>query len=1400
MKIQLMKMFVALVAAQCLLSAGANTGAMPLDANAELASAYRCDLPGPEVWTVTPGGRAFDGTAESYLNAEVPSRRFGAPAPGMSGILYVVHLIPDLKNPVVLEVREGDAEISFVPVRNHWTPAFMTTYYRSLPNATSPADEKRIGRIVLKERKAILSDNTFLAETTVKNTSSLPLKCRVSVKTNGGLPGPGEPAKVWRFTTKLKGRNTERVTCAASGASFGTDSVSLELPPHGERTFRYALAFSPSTPADASARVSRALADADAFAANARAFNDWFTHNVPRLETGNPDLLKMYLYRWFVVKRGTHEARRAIPDHEYPRRAVYESPVSTWTVCVVGLPVPVQIQEIAWGRDPGVLRDHILNWCDKVRGYRDYIQYTGQAIALALENHPSKEFARQILPAVAQFARDSAGSDPAKLPVQNGSWMTGAEYQPNFYQFTEPKWNFHHDYEFSRRDGVPMAKLVRLDTAIYAIGNLLGAAKLAEAAGDASTAAELRKFAASHLEIVKTRHWDENTGLFLAADPATYRLADEAACYDSFAPYMWGLLCEDKYLCAFDKLLDRAWFWDDFPVSTCAKNCPMYCGANAIYVPPASIAAPHYYGCSWNGPMWHYANSLIAEAFGQGALRRKEMRGKWVEFFDAWSESHFAYGDRTALRAGEHYRPEDGAYCGTEWDYFHSSWLAPFFRYRCGIRPAKDGKSIVFEPFTDEDFRVSDVPVLGREFTFEQRSGRLEVRDAAGTALASGEGSVSFAVAAGTVDLSASADAKAAQGADFNVRDFGGSVAKAAEAAAQAGGGRIVVPPGVWKSGTIWLKDHCELHLEKGATILGSEKEADYNANDVFPENFHDVGEEWSGGHLILAYKATDVAITGEGVIDGSGPAFFGETEFEWGFPFYKYGIKLHPTDREWFRPGPMVAMFLSKNIRLEGVTLKNTPCWTAHFRCCDGLDIRGVTIDADREIANSDGFSIDCTKNVVVKDCVVKTGDDGFAIRASCKFHAAEHPCEHIRIENCDVWSCCFGVRFGVGTGTIRDVSVDNCRFHESAIGLSFTPAWINEGKNVYIENIRVRNCVSLESERPVWVSMPRGDARVADVLFENCRFEALQTTTICGTEQSRPDNIVFRNCTYRQIPRVRVRQGYKWLQDHKKRCREFYEARGPVGKIEIVNCDPPPLGERGMLLLSFDDRNFADWEAALPIFAKYGAHATFFVSGSIDQPTVRSLKRLSADGHSIGLHGLNHLNADEAIAAHGADRYFADDVWPQKDAASKSYVPFESFAYPNCRFSDESDELLRKKGFARVRGGVKGATPYDPDGKKQADRKPLVSNEAVFFPVADLPKHFRIDTIIVGEAYHTDIEEICACIRRAAERKEVLSITSHGISPDAKGINMKTEWLERILATAKESGLAVIGFDELP
>lgn len=191
--------------------------------------------------------------------------------------------------------------------------------------------------------------------------------------------------------------------------------------------------------------------------------------------------------------------------------------------------------------------------------------------------------------------------------------------------------------------------------------------------------------------------------------------------------------------------------------------------------------------------------------------------------------------------------------------------------------------------------------------------------------------------------------------------------------------------------------------------------------------------------------------------------------------------------------------------------------------------------------------------------------------------------------------------------------------------------------------------------------------------------------------------------------------------------------------------------------------------------------------------------MKRLSEAGHSVGLHGLRHADADEAIATMGADRYYKEEIEPQLEPCRVAYIPVRSFAYPNCRRSDEADALFRRMGFKHVRGGHKGVTPYDPRGEKQDGLKPIHTVDSAFFPSSESPVRFRLDTVIAGEAYHTDLEDILKCIRRSFERKEVSVLASHGISPNAKGINMKTEWLERILATAKECGVAVLGFDEL-
>lgn len=649
---------------------------------------------------------------------------------------------------------------------------------------------------------------------------------------------------------------------------------------------------------------------------------------------------------------------------------------------------------------------------------------------------------------------------------------------------------------------------------------------------------------------------------------------------------------------------------------------------------------------------------------------------------------------------------------------------------------------------------------------------------------------------------------------NFDIRDFGAGTGLEAHAnqtaiqkaidTASAEGARVVVPAGKWNCGTLRMKSHVELHLDEGAVIFGSARQADYNADDEFPENFWSVGEEWSGGHLILGYKVEDVALTGAGVFDGNGGAFFGEPEFDSWFPGYKYGLKLHPVDREWFRPGPMVAFFLSKDIRMEGVTFANTPCWTCHIRCCDGFSAESVTIDADRTIANSDGFSIDCTRNVRIEKCTVKTGDDGFAIRASCHHHAAAHPCENIVVRDCDIWSCCFGVRFGVGTGTIRNALFENCRFHESAHGVGYTPAWVAEGKNVYIEDTTFRNCFFGQCCSAIGIWMPEADALVRNVRFEDCAFESAFPLSVGGNSKGgRVEDIEFVRCSRKTLDHITVRESLGWFKENRKSIRqqaEIFAQISPDAKNVVVrDCTPEPSKPSGVLVLSFDDSHFDNWKAALPVFDKYGAHATFFANGKTNNDIVRAMKILRAHGHSIGLHGQNHANAPELVAEKGWDAYYTAEVATPRRQCGVSYVPVSSFAYPNGRRTDETDAKFYEAGFERLRGCSK-LRPYDPSGEKRGELKPLVTNDAAFFPALELPRRKRLDAILLGEAYNTDIDEIVACVKRAGERKEVFVIASHDISPDAKGINMKTEWLGKILAAAKESGVRVLGFDELP
>jgi len=223
-----------------------------------------------------------------------------------------------------------------------------------------------------------------------------------------------------------------------------------------------------------------------------------------------------------------------------------------------------------------------------------------------------------------------------------------------------------------------------------------------------------------------------------------------------------------------------------------------------------------------------------------------------------------------------------------------------------------------------------------------------------------------------------------------------------------------------------------------------------------------------------------------------------------------------------------------------------------------------------------------------------------------------------------------------------------------------------------------------------------------------------------------------------------------------------------------------------RGILCLTFDDRNWERWEATMPLFAKYKVHASFFPNGPLDAKALASLKKLHDAGHAVGPHTVHHADADKFVSEHGFEAFWEQEVKPQVDAYATVGITPKVMAYANNRHTPQVDEFLKKKGFVRFRCGAEG-TDWGPNrfGKKHAKA------ESAFLPAADFPRMTLAKGIGVGEYYKTDIDDLLTAIDRIAEKDECLVIYSHDIRPDAKGLNMKTEWLEKILARAAAKGV---------
>ncbi len=307
---------------------------------------------------------------------------------------------------------------------------------------------------------------------------------------------------------------------------------------------------------------------------------------------------------------------------------------------------------------------------------------------------------------------------------------------------------------------------------------------------------------------------------------------------------------------------------------------------------------------------------------------------------------------------------------------------------------------------------------------------------------------------------------------DFVVTDFGAAgngrtdnhpaFVRAIAECVKAGGGRVVVPKGFYLlNGPIHLSSNVNLHLMAGATVT-------FGAEIEYYEPL--VLTRWEGtmmyGHSprIYARDATNVAITGEGTIDGNARATLalmknvprgssGELR--------RMGAEGVPVEQRVFGPGkwmrPSMIQFLEcQNVLIEGVTVRDSTFWVVHPVLCTNVTVRGIHVESWN--SNNDGVDPDSCTDVLIENCEFRTGDDAIAIKSGRDQDAwrVGRPSENIVIRNNVMGSRHAGVCIGSEmSGGVRNVFIEDCRMETVSSALYFKA---NLDRGGLVENVRAR------------------------------------------------------------------------------------------------------------------------------------------------------------------------------------------------------------------------------------------------------------------------------------------------------------------------------------------------------
>ncbi|MBR2615375.1 MAG: hypothetical protein IKC69_01710 [Clostridia bacterium] len=349
------------------------------------------------------------------------------------------------------------------------------------------------------------------------------------------------------------------------------------------------------------------------------------------------------------------------------------------------------------------------------------------------------------------------------------------------------------------------------------------------------------------------------------------------------------------------------------------------------------------------------------------------------------------------------------------------------------------------------------------------------------------------------------------------------AIQAAIDAVSSAGGGRVTVPAGVFVTGSLFLGDHVELHLEAGAVLKASTDLGDYNALDAYPENYGSDKEEWTGHHLIIAHHRTGVSVTGCGTVDGSGEAFFEEPHrcksfnYTWG-----YGIA-KAKNKETLRPGQLMVFVECENVLLTDFSIVDSPCWCVFLYGCERVRVRGLSIQNEPTHANTDGIDIDTCRFVTVSDCIITTGDDAITVRATAaRLLSGKTVCEHVKISDCVLSTSAVAVRVGVGTGEIRNVNISGLTVARAGTVIEFITSYKKRG-GVSISRVLAENIRADQVSFPVRFFQENG-AFIRDVTVRGLSARAMCSSHFVAEEKGMISHITLDNLSVEMMDSLYV------------------------------------------------------------------------------------------------------------------------------------------------------------------------------------------------------------------------------------------------------------------------------------